>query len=91
MKSVHSAAALNQRPDAANLLNRNFIGIDQCKDFLDYGIQEKEALKFYKRRLGSDYRTAIETFVSDWHLSGIQKSLEFSLIKLFFTSSDPLN
>jgi hypothetical protein len=28
--------------------------------------------------LGSDYRTAIETFVSDWHLSGIQKSLEFS-------------
>lgn len=40
--------------------------------------QEKEALKFYKRRLGSDYRTAIETFVSDWHLSGIQKSLEFS-------------
>ena len=40
--------------------------------------QEKEALKFYKRHLGSDYRTAIETFVSDWHLSGIQKSLEFS-------------
>ena len=29
---------------AANLLNRNFIGIDQCKDFLDYGIRRKQEI-----------------------------------------------
>ena len=40
--------------------------------------QEKEALKLYKKLLSSDYKTAIETFVRDWHKSGIKKSLEFS-------------
>ena len=40
--------------------------------------QEKEALKLYKELLSSDYKTAIETFVRDWHKSGIKKSLEFS-------------
>ena len=40
--------------------------------------QEKEALKLYKKLLSSDYKTAIENFVRDWHKSGIKKSLEFS-------------
>ena len=40
--------------------------------------QEKEALKLYMQLLHSDYRTAVETFVRDWKLSGITKSLDFS-------------
>lgn len=44
--------------------------------------QEKEALKLYKKLLSSDYKTAIETFVRDWHKSGIKKSLEFSRMVL---------
>lgn len=39
--------------------------------------QEKEALKLYMQLLHSDYRTAVETFVRDWKLSGITKSLDF--------------
>lgn len=39
---------------------------------------EKEALKLYKKLMNTDYQHAIEQFVSDWHNSGIKKSLEFS-------------
>ena len=39
---------------------------------------EKEALKLYKKLMATDYQHAIEQFVSDWHNSGIKKSLEFS-------------
>lgn len=39
---------------------------------------EKEALKLYKKLMKCDYQEAIEQFVSDYHLSGIKKPLEFS-------------
>ena len=39
---------------------------------------EKEALKLYKRELGCDHQTAIETYCRDWDLSGIGKSLAFA-------------
>jgi len=39
---------------------------------------EKEALKLYKRELGCDHQTAIETYCRDWNLSGIGKSLAFA-------------
>lgn len=44
--------------------------------------QEKEALKLYKKLLHSNYQVAIETFVRDWKLSGIKKSLEFAQLVL---------
>ncbi len=39
---------------------------------------EKEALKLYKRELGSSHQEAIEAYCRDWQLSGIDKSLAFA-------------
>lgn len=35
---------------AANLLKRNFIGIDKNRDFLDYGIRRKQEIEDYRMR-----------------------------------------
>lgn len=61
--------------------NGEVLGVEEPPEcYMAYTTEkaEKEALKLYKKLMATDYQHAIEQFVSDWHNSGIKKSLEFS-------------
>lgn len=61
--------------------NGEVLGVEEPPEcYMAYTTEkaEKEALKLYKKLMTTDYQHAIEQFVSDWHNSGIKKSLEFS-------------
>lgn len=61
--------------------NGEVLGVEEPPEcYMAYTTEkaEKEALKLYKKLMDTDYQHAIEQFVSDWHESGLKKSLEFS-------------
>lgn len=73
-------------------LSGDVYGVEEPREcYMAYTTEkaEKEALKLYKRMLGTDYQHAIEAFCRDWDRSGIKKSLEFA--KKVLAEGKPLN
>ena len=62
-------------------LEGDVYGIEEPREcYMGYTtvLEEKQALKLYKREMKCSYQKAIEAYIRDWNRSGITDSLEFA-------------